>query len=170
VTTGAAAGAAPCNGAGDNCGVIPASAGAVAAGCDAASDWFSGGVTSVSVTLPSCCPSATAPALAGMTPQLSPAPLQGAAPAAAPVVTGTPQAANSLVLNLRQDSWVDVKRADNTTLTSRVMRAGSSETFELTGPLTVTVGNARGVDATVRGTPLDLAATTRNNVARVSIK
>jgi cytoskeleton protein RodZ len=115
-------------------------------------------------------PAATAPALAGMTPQLSPAPLQGAAPAAAPVVTGTPQAANSLVLNLRQDSWVDVKRADNTTLTSRVMRAGSSETFELTGPLTVTVGNARGVDATVRGTPLDLAATTRNNVARVSIK
>jgi cytoskeleton protein RodZ len=111
-----------------------------------------------------------APALAGMTPQLSPAPSPGAAPAAAPGVAATPQVANSLVLNLRQDSWVDVKRADNTTLTSRVMRAGSSETFELTGPLTVTVGNARGVDATVRGTPLDLAATTRNNVARVSIK
>jgi cytoskeleton protein RodZ len=115
-------------------------------------------------------PAATAPALAGMTPQLSPVPLSGAAAAAAPVVAGTPQAANSLVLNLRQDSWVDVKRADNTTVISRVMRAGSSETFELSGPLTVTVGNARGVDATVRGAPLDLAATTRNNVARVSIK
>lgn len=118
-------------------------------------------------------PAATASALAGMTPQLSPAPSSGAAAAAAPAapaVAGTPQAANSLVLNLRQDSWVDVKRADNTTLTSRVMRAGSSETFELTGPLTVTVGNARGVDATVRGAPFDLAATTRNNVARVSIK
>jgi cytoskeleton protein RodZ len=110
---------------------------------------------------------------AGMTPQLSPAqaPLSGtAATTATSIVAGAPQAANSLVLTMRQDSWVDVKRADNTTLTSRVMRAGSSEIFELTGPLTVTVGNARGVDATVRGAPLDLAATTRNNVARVSIK
>jgi len=74
------------------------------------------------------------------------------------------------VLTMRQDSWVEVKRADNTTVTSRVLRAGSSETFDLAGPLTITVGNARGVDATVRGAPLDLAATTRNNVARVSVK
>jgi cytoskeleton protein RodZ len=80
------------------------------------------------------------------------------------------QAANVLVLSMRQDSWVEVKRADNTTVMSRVLRAGSSETFELTGPLTLTVGNARGVDATVRGTPLDVAATTRNNVARISVK
>jgi cytoskeleton protein RodZ len=108
---------------------------------------------------------------AGMTPQLSPVPLSGAATSPAPQAAATaPQAANSLVLTMRQDSWVDVKRADNTTLTSRVMRAGSSETFELTGPLMVTVGNARGVDATVRGTPLDLVATTRNNVARVNVK
>ena len=116
-------------------------------------------------------PAAATQAPAGMTPQLSPAPALGAtATTPAQLTAGIPQTANSLVLKLRQDSWVDVKRADNTTLTSRVMRAGSSETFELTGPLILTVGNARGVDATVRGVPLDLAATTRNNVARVSVK
>lgn len=98
----------------------------------------------------------------GMTPEL--------AATSAPTAAGAAQTANSLVLSMRQDSWVDVKRADNTTLTSRVMRAGSTETFELAGPLTLTVGNARGVDATVRGAPLDLVATTRNNVARISIK
>ena len=100
----------------------------------------------------------------GMTPELAAASAQAAAAA------GAAQAANLLVLSMRQDSWIEVKRADNTTMTSRVMRAGSTETFELTGPLALTVGNARGVDATVRGARLDLVATTRNNVARISIK
>jgi len=134
-------------------------------------------------------PAAAAQTPAGMTPELAPASAPTgagavpAAPASAPTVpasasappavaasAGAPQAANSLVLNLRQDSWVEVKRANNTTVTSRVLRAGSTETFELAGPLTLTVGNARGVEATVRGVPLNLAATTKNNVARVSIK
>ena len=109
---------------------------------------------------------------AGMTPELSPVPVGGAASAkpAAPAASGAAQAANSLVLSMRQDSWVEVRRADNSTITSRVMRAGSTESFELSGPLTVTVGNASAVNATVRGAPLDLAASTRNNVARLSIK
>lgn len=123
-------------------------------------------------------PAAAAQAPAGMTPELSPATslaTPAAAPAAAaaveaPAAAAAPQEADSLVLRMRQDSWVEIKRADNTTVTSRVLRAGSTETFALSGPLTMTVGNARGVDATVRGAPLDLAGTTRNNVARVSVK
>ena len=125
--------------------------------------------------------SSAAPAPPGMTPELS------VPPSAAGVagVTGTAgtsaasqgaagataaQSANALVLTRRQDSWVEVKRADTTTVTARVLRAGSTETFEIAGPLTVTVGNARGVDATVRGKPIDVAGTTRNNVARLSVK
>nr|WP_314625686.1 helix-turn-helix domain-containing protein [uncultured Noviherbaspirillum sp.] len=125
---------------------------------------------------------AAAQAPAGMTPELSPpragvgsTPPAPATPATstaqtAPAAASAAQSSNSLVLSMRQDSWVEVRRADNSTITSRVMRAGSTETFELTGPLSVTVGNASGVNATVRGAPLDLAATTRNNVARISIK
>jgi cytoskeleton protein RodZ len=129
---------------------------------------------------PASQPGVAAHAPAGMTPELSPPRAGVAAPS--PVTPGAPtattastsastvQSSNALVLSMRQDSWVEVRRADNTTITSRVMRAGSTETFELTGPLSVTVGNASGVNATVRGAPLDLAATTRNNVARISIK
>lgn len=115
-------------------------------------------------------PAAAAQAPAGMTPELSPASPAAASAAEAPAAAAAPQEADSLVLKMRQDSWVEIKRADNTTVTSRVLRAGSTETFALSGPLTMTVGNARGVDATVRGAPLDLAGTTRNNVARVSVK
>lgn len=117
--------------------------------------------TDVAPPLTQSQPASAAPA--GMTPELS-APATAAAPSAAPA------SANSLVLSLRQDSWVEVKRADNTIMAARVMRAGSTETFELAGPLSLTVGNARGVDATVRGEKFDIAGTTRNNVARVSVK
>lgn len=120
-------------------------------------------------------PPAAAPA--GMTPELSspasaplaaPAPTTPAAVATPPVAA--PASSNALVLSLKQDSWVEVRRADNSVVISRVLRAGSSQTFELAGPLSLTVGNARGVEATVRGEPFNLAAGARNNVARVTVK
>lgn len=110
---------------------------------------------------------APTPVPAAPTPEpATPAP----APAAqAPLAAATP-ASSALVLNFKQDSWVEVKRADNSTVVARVMRAGTTESFDLAGPLSLTVGNARGVDASVRGEPLNLAGTTRNNVARVTVK
>jgi cytoskeleton protein RodZ len=115
---------------------------------------------------------APAPAPAGMAPELStststPAPAATTA-AQAPLASASP--ASALLLNFKQDSWVEVKRADNSTVVARVMRAGTTESFDLAGPLSLTVGNARGVEASVRGEPLNLAGTTRNNVARVTVK
>nr|WP_217344333.1 helix-turn-helix domain-containing protein [Noviherbaspirillum sp. L7-7A]MBV0878473.1 helix-turn-helix domain-containing protein [Noviherbaspirillum sp. L7-7A] len=93
------------------------------------------------------------------------------APAAqVPLAVATPASASALVLNFKQDSWVEVKRPDNSTVVARVMRAGTTESFDLAGPLSLTVGNARGVEASVRGEPLNLTSTTRNNVARVTVK
>lgn len=106
-----------------------------------------------------------APAPAAPTPE----PATPAPAAQAPLAAATP-ASSALVLNFRQDSWVEVKRADNSTVVARVMRAGTTESFDLAGPLSLTVGNARGVEASVRGEPLNLAGTTRNNVARVTVK
>lgn len=106
------------------------------------------------------------PITAGTTPDL---PAPASAPAAqAPLAVATP--ASALVLSFKQDSWVEVKRSDNSTVVARVMRAGTTESFDLAGPLSLTVGNARGVEASVRGEPLNLAGTTRNNVARVTVK
>lgn len=93
------------------------------------------------------------------------------APAAqGPLAVASPASASALVLSFKQDSWVEVKRLDNTTVVARVMRAGTTESFDLAGPLSLTVGNARGVEASVRGEPLNLAGTTKNNVARVTVK
>ena len=114
---------------------------------------------------------APAPAPAGMAPELStPAPAATTATTAAQAPLASASPASALLLNFKQDSWVEVKRADNSTVVARVMRAGTTESFDLAGPLSLTVGNARGVEASVRGEPLNLSGTTRNNVARMTVK
>lgn len=76
-----------------------------------------------------------------------------------------------LVLKLREDSWVEIKRPDHTTLISRLVKAGSTETFNIAGPVSLTVGNASGVDAILRGEPLTLLESgTKSNVARLTLK
>ncbi|SFI10478.1 cytoskeleton protein RodZ [Collimonas sp. OK307] len=75
-----------------------------------------------------------------------------------------------LVLNFRQDSWVEIKRADNTVLISRLVKAGSTESVDMSQPVNVIIGNLAGVDASLRGAPLDLKAGSKTNVARVTLK
>ena len=79
-------------------------------------------------------------------------------------------ASDGLVLKLRADSWVEIRRANNSVLTSRLMKAGSTESFAVTGPLSLTLGNAAGVNASLRGAPLDLRTGTKSNVARLKLK
>lgn len=84
-------------------------------------------------------------------------------PAPAPTAT-------NIVLTVTQDSWIEIKRADKTVLISRVVKAGSTEAFELTKPASLVVGNAAGVNVVVRGKPLDLKPIAKTNVARVELK
>lgn len=77
---------------------------------------------------------------------------------------------NPLVLNIQEDSWVELKRADNTPVVAKVIKAGSVETFDVSEPLTLIVGNIAGVEASLRGTPIALASAATGNVARVLIK
>lgn len=75
-----------------------------------------------------------------------------------------------LVLKAREDSWVEVRRADNKrSMLSRLMKAGDTETLEITEPVLLVVGNASGVDATLRGEPLEFKAG-KSNVARLNLK
>lgn len=76
---------------------------------------------------------------------------------------------NLLVLKLREDSWVEVKAGRNA-LISRLVKAGSTESLEITEPITLTLGNASGVDVTFRGKPLDITVDAKNNVLRLSLK
>jgi cytoskeleton protein RodZ len=133
---------------------------------------------------------ATSASAQAVSPQAVPAPA-----AAAPTAPGIPVAAPSastksvaapvtqskdtppatpgkdaLVFTVRQDSWIEVRRAgSNSVLLSRVVKAGSSETVDVTEPVSVVVGNAAGVDASLRGTPVEFNAAS-GNVARLNLK
>lgn len=75
-----------------------------------------------------------------------------------------------LVLKLREDSWIEIRNPNNRTLVSRIAKAGSIETFKVTEPIQLTVGNAAGVDAELRGKPVVLEFDAKSNVARLSLK
>ena len=106
---------------------------------------------------------ASAPAAVPATP---PATTAAVAPAEAPAAVG----ANALVLKVEQDSWVEIRRPGSTPLISRMVKAGSTETFDITGPATLVVGKPGVVQATLRGTKLDLPTVAGGTISRVSIK
>jgi cytoskeleton protein RodZ len=87
--------------------------------------------------------------------------------AAAPVAAAS---ANALVLTVREDSWVELRSGAAAPLISRVIKAGSTETFEVSGPLQLVVGNAAGVAATLRGAPLMLTPSSGGATSRMTIQ
>lgn len=116
-------------------------------------------------------PPATAPATA---PDAS-APAAPAATLAAPVtaVPAAPAAAaagaNTLVLNVREDAWIGVVIGGKRLLW-REVKAGSTETFDVTGPGVLTVGNPGAVTATLRGAAVSLEQAPGKKFAQVSLK
>lgn len=116
-------------------------------------------------------PEAGAPA--GTTNETAAAAATGA-PAAPAGNAGTAESAtatkDAVVFKLRQDSWLEIKRAGNRTIYSGIAKAGTTETVELSAPVSVVIGNAAGVDVTVRGDPVELKPNTSSNVARLNLK
>ncbi|QYG06636.1 helix-turn-helix domain-containing protein [Janthinobacterium sp. PAMC25594] len=108
------------------------------------------------------------------------APAAAVPPAAAPAATAavTPPVAaaaatvgaNTLVLKVEQDSWVEIRRPGSSPLISRMVKAGSTETFDIAGPATLVVGKPGAVQATLRGAKLDLPTVAGGTISRVSIK
>ena len=93
------------------------------------------------------------------------------APAANAAKVANIDPGRALELKLREDSWVEVLTQNGERkLLSRLVKAGSTERIEVTEPLTLVVGNAAGVDVTLRGQPVSLKAGTRDNVAKVNLK
>jgi cytoskeleton protein RodZ len=108
---------------------------------------------------PAAAPGATSPA--------TPAPAAPAATAPAPASAG----ANALVLNVREDSWIEVRPAKGgAPLFSRLVKAGSTETVNVEQPVRVTVGNPGGVTATLRGTAVALPPVPGKTLSRVNVQ
>ncbi|WP_346267576.1 helix-turn-helix domain-containing protein [Janthinobacterium lividum] len=100
----------------------------------------------------------------------APAPAPAATAAATPPAAAAAVGANALVLKVEQDSWVEIRRPGSTPLISRMVKAGSTETFDITGPATLVVGKPGVVQATLRGAKLDLPTVAGGTISRVSIK
>ncbi|USX28605.1 DUF4115 domain-containing protein [Oxalobacteraceae bacterium OTU3CINTB1] len=87
-------------------------------------------------------------------------------PAAAPAAaTGT-----QLVLEVTADSWVEIRRPGTKPLISRLVKAGSTETFDIKDPALLIVGKPDGVKATLGGAPLALPPVAGGTISRVNIK
>jgi cytoskeleton protein RodZ len=146
-TTGAAATTAPATPA---AGTAPADGAATPAAAGAAP-----GATvppAAPATAPAATPPATAPAAATTPP---------AAPAAG---------ANTLVLTVREDSWIEVRPKGGRALVSRLVKAGSTETVEIPGAATLVVGNPAGVSATLRGNAVALPPMPGKTISRVTVQ
>lgn len=91
-----------------------------------------------------------------------PAPTQ---PQVAPAV-----AVSLLELRASQNAWVEVQDASNKPLISRLVQAGEVVNLDGAPPLRLKVGNATNTSVRFRGQPVDLAPSTRDNVARIELK
>lgn len=115
---------------------------------------------------------ATQQAVPGGTPAPAASAASPAAPGVAPAAAepAVPAATSGLVLRTREASWVEVRRADGTVAISQILPANSDFTLEASAaPLRVVIGNVKGVDATWRNAPVDLASARRDNVARLTL-
>ncbi|WP_402718971.1 helix-turn-helix domain-containing protein [Janthinobacterium rivuli] len=114
---------------------------------------------------------ASAPAAAEVPPAAVPAPATAVVTPPAATATATAAVgANALVLKVEQDSWVEIRRPGSAPLISRMVKAGSTETFDITGPATLVVGKPGVVQATLRGAKLELPTVAGGTISRVSIK
>ncbi|MFY7865094.1 RodZ domain-containing protein [Roseateles sp.] len=99
---------------------------------------------------------ATSPAVAPQAPaSLLPAtPIAGAVP---------------LLVKVNAESWVEVVDARGQTLLSKLLRPGDVQSLSGLPPLKVRVGNVAGTELILRGSSVDLASQSRDNVARLEL-
>jgi cytoskeleton protein RodZ len=117
-------------------------------------------------------PAASEPLQAPASAPVASAPL--AAIAAAPTVSTQPVAASStagpaLRVTATADTWVEVVDPQGQVLLSRVLRAGEQQDYSGAATYKVRIGNISGTRIEWRGAALDLAARSKDNVARLEL-
>jgi cytoskeleton protein RodZ len=128
----------------------------------------SGRVTLVAPSAP-IADAASAPAsLPQAAPAAPAAPVAG--PASAPAAVAVTPPAGVLQLRTRGPSWIEVRDARSAVLLSRLVEPGETLAFDGVAPLKLKIGNAGATEVVFRGRPLDLAPSTRDNVARLELK
>jgi len=112
------------------------------------------------VAAPAAVPEASAPAAASVPPPVTTSAASAAAPAAA----------DGLRVTATADTWVEVSDARGQILLSRVLPAGEQQDFSGAPPYRLRIGNVSGTRIAWRGAAVDLAAWSKDNVARLELK
>lgn len=99
-----------------------------------------------------------------------PGPDANPSPSPAPVVPQLQAGMAELHFVFETDSWVEVRDRNERILFSQLNPVGSEHRMQGRRPLSLVIGNARGVRLTHNGQPFDLAAHTRVEVARFTIE
>ena len=110
---------------------------------------------------------AAKPGVAGTAPvaaaPVAPAAVAGQAPAVG-------NAGGKLVLNVKEDSWVEIRRVGQPKLIARMVRAGGTETFNVRADDVLIVGKPSAVSASLAGSKLELTQGPGKPYALVNIK
>ena len=118
-------------------------------------------------------PQASAPAASAVRSEVSasPAPqIEITHSAPQPAQASGPAVGGILQLSTTETSWVEVRDAGGRILLSRTVLPGEAVGVDGTPPLRLVVGNAAVTQVMFRGRPIDVAAGTRDNVARLELK
>jgi len=106
---------------------------------------------------------ATAPVAAPTAAPVAPAAVAGQAPAVG-------NAGGKLVLSVKEDSWVEIRRVGQPKLIARMVRAGGTETFNVRADDVLIVGKPSAVSANLAGGKLELTQGPGKSYALVNIK
>ena len=89
-----------------------------------------------------------------------------ATPATAAAVSGSEQ---SITIAFQDSSWTEIRDRDGRLLLSGMNPGGTVQNLSGTPPFDIVIGNAGDVRLTYKGSPVDLAPHTRQNVARFKL-
>jgi len=102
--------------------------------------------------------------------EVAPPPVAAAPePASAPKVALTATPGSALRVTATADTWIEVTDSQGQVLLSRVLREGEQQEYSGAAPYKVRVGNVRGTKIEWRGAVVDLAARSKDNVARLEL-
>ena len=124
-------------------------------------------------------PTAATPPLVPLAPAQVTAPVASVPPPVVPAPVAQPVSSAAVapfgpgpewVFAATADSWLEVRNAQKTVVWSGVVKAGESTRIQSPLPVSVVVGRAQVLTATLRGQPFDLKPHTQVTVARFEVK
>ena len=100
----------------------------------------------------------------------APAPVIAAAvPVPTVAVAPVPPGSAALALKVTADSWVEIVDSRGQVLLSRLLKVGDAPQLSGVPPFKVKVGNVSATELSLRGSKVDLAAQSKDNVARIEL-